>query len=106
MEPGLKVLFVAAEVAPFAKVGGLADVAGALPKSLRGLGQDVRVMLPLYKQIDRERFGIKDALGGATFSVLGSERPASLAETTIGGVPTYFIVNEHYFGRDSVYGYE
>src|SRR3954447_11075495 len=101
MEPGLKVLFVAAEVAPFAKVGGLADVAGALPKSLRALGQDVRVVMPLYKQIDRKRYGIEDALGGATFPVLGSEQLAGLAQTTIDGVLVYFIVNEEYFGRDN-----
>src|SRR4051794_20126329 len=106
MEPALKVLFVAAEVAPFAKVGGLADVAGALPKSLRALGQDVRVIMPLYKQIDRARYDITDALGGAQFPVLGSEQLAGLAQTTIDGVPVYFIVNDHYYNRDNVYVYE
>ena len=44
----LKVLFVASECAPFAKTGGLADVAGALPKALRPLDIDVRVVMPLY----------------------------------------------------------
>src|SRR5690349_203288 len=46
--PPLKVLFVASEVAPFRKTGGLADVAGALPKALRRRGIDVRVVMPLY----------------------------------------------------------
>ena len=49
--PPLKVLFVASEVAPYRKTGGLADVAGALPKALRRRGIDVRVVMPLYAGI-------------------------------------------------------
>ena len=48
----MKALFVSSEVAPFAKSGGLADVAGALPKALRRRGIDVRVVMPLYAGID------------------------------------------------------
>ncbi len=44
----MKVLFVVSECVPFVKTGGLADVAGALPKELKKLGTDVRVMLPKY----------------------------------------------------------
>ena len=55
----MKVCFIAAEVAPFVKVGGLGDVIGSLPKALRELGIDARVVLPLYSSIDRERFGLK-----------------------------------------------
>ncbi len=47
----MKILHVAAEVAPFAKVGGLADVAGALPGALRGRGHDARVLMPAYAMI-------------------------------------------------------
>ena len=50
-EVGKKVLFVAAEALPYIKTGGLADVAGALPKALNELGCDVRVILPLYMDI-------------------------------------------------------
>ncbi|HYV51465.1 MAG TPA: glycogen/starch synthase, partial [Dongiaceae bacterium] len=44
----MRVLFVASEVAPFARTGGLGDVAGALPRALRERGIDVRVVMPLY----------------------------------------------------------
>src|SRR5205823_7371882 len=55
----LKILVVSAEVAPFAKVGGLADVAGALPKALRAMGHDVRVVMPRYGSIDVEKYGLR-----------------------------------------------
>ena len=48
-----RVCFLAAEIAPFAKTGGLADVAGALPLHLQSRGHDVRLFMPLYAQIDR-----------------------------------------------------
>ena len=48
MNGNLKVLFLAAEATPFSKVGGLADIAGALPIALRRLGVDVRLMIPRY----------------------------------------------------------
>ena len=58
-EQPLKVLILAAEIVPFAKVGGLADVVGALPKALQALGHDVRLIMPRYRQVDPERFQLK-----------------------------------------------
>lgn len=55
----MRILFVASEVHPFAKTGGLADVAAALPAALRSLGHDVVTLMPLYGQIDRDRYGLR-----------------------------------------------
>lgn len=55
----MRVLFVASEVHPYIKTGGLADVAAALPAALRSLGHDVVTLLPLYRQVDRERHGLR-----------------------------------------------
>ncbi|HEY6007421.1 MAG TPA: glycogen/starch synthase, partial [Geobacteraceae bacterium] len=51
----LRILITASEAVPFAKEGGLADVVGALPRFLALRGHDVRVVLPRYYRIDRER---------------------------------------------------
>jgi 1,4-alpha-glucan branching enzyme len=53
-----RVALIAAECSPLAKVGGLADVVGSLPQALERTGCEVRVLLPLYRDIDRGRFGI------------------------------------------------
>ena len=99
----MKVCFIAAEAAPFVKVGGLGDVIGSLPKSLRELGVDARVILPLYSSIDRERFGLK--YKAYQFVDLGWRHSyCGIFETEVNGVPCYFVDNEQYFNRDSIYG--
>jgi starch synthase len=50
----MKILFASSEVFPFAKTGGLADVAGALPLALKEMGHDVRVVMPKYKSIEKQ----------------------------------------------------
>jgi starch synthase len=61
----LRICFCTSEAVPFAKTGGLADVAGALPAALAEAGCDVRVVLPGYRSIDRGRFGFR-AIGRAS----------------------------------------
>ena len=50
----MKVLYLTSEAVPFIKTGGLADVAGSLPKELKNLGVDIRVVLPMYETIDEK----------------------------------------------------
>ena len=104
-ETKMKILLASPEVVPFAKTGGLADVAGALPKSLRHLGHDVRVILPKYKMVDIKKFGLKLVAEGLQVPMQGRVEVADIYEAVIPGtdVETYFISNEKYFGRDGLY---
>ena len=102
----LKILLVAAEVAPFAKVGGLADVAGALPKALKALGHDVRVVMPRYGSIDVEKYGLRRIVTNLGVPLAHQPVNADVLEGRIAGeVPIYFIDNQQFFGRDGMYGF-
>ncbi len=102
----MKILFVASEVVPFAKSGGLADVAGALPKALKKLGHDVRIVMPRYYIIDKEKYRLKP-LEGSLGVPLGSygELWAQIYEGLLPGsdVPVYFVEHEAFFGRKGLY---
>ena len=102
-----KILFISAEVAPFAKTGGLGDVAGSLPKALKALGHDVRVVMPAYANIEA---GFPNVTAtDITLNVpLGiGTRPAGLFESTLpdSDIPIYFIGEWHLFNREKIYGY-
>jgi starch synthase len=102
----LKILLVAAEVAPFAKVGGLADVAGALPKALKAMGHDVRVVMPRYGSIDVEKLGLRRIVTNLGVPLAHQPVNADVLEGRIGGeVPIYFIDNQQFFGREGMYGF-
>ena len=99
----MNILFIAAEAAPFVKVGGLGDVIGSLPKALKEEGVEARVVLPLYSSIDRSKYDLKYVK--YIFVDLGWRREyCGIFETEIDGVKFYLIDNEHYFNRYGVYG--
>lgn len=101
----MKVLFVASEAVPFIKTGGLADVAGSLPKSLKAEGVDIRVILPKYGSIKEEWTSKMSHVGNITVPVSWRDKYAGVDMIEHDGVTYYFLDNEEYFKRDSLYGY-
>ena len=100
----MKILFAASECMPFIKTGGLADVAGALPKALADKGEDVRVIMPLYDMIPDEW---RSRMQHVTYFYInmGWRRQYVGIETLVhNGIRYYFIDNKQYFGRGYVYG--
>ncbi|MDD5775840.1 MAG: glycogen synthase GlgA [Candidatus Omnitrophica bacterium] len=89
----MKIVMCASEVVPFAKTGGLADVAGALPAALEKAGHEVIVIMPGYKMVHAKAgLGIKQVRDGLSAATLGK------------AVKVYFIDHDFYFGRDALYG--
>ncbi len=107
----LKILFVAAESAPFAQAGGLGGVMLALPLALRKLGQDSRLMIPRYGTIDIKKYKLETELESLK---VPTNQPAPIpylicnVKKYLGGetAPAYFLENmEYYEKRANVYGY-
>src|SRR5699024_7581296 len=100
----MKILYAAAEVAPFMKTGGLADVAGSLPKSIKDKGHDIRLVMPLYSTID-DRYRSKMKKEMEFYLDLGWRKQyVGVLSLVDQGVTHYFIDNEFYFKRDNIYG--
>ena len=103
-----KILIASSEIAPFAKTGGLADVAGSLPKALAIHGNDVRLVMPRYR-------GITDVSTLADLPVwIGWRKETAIIRQSFiraklddieKMIPVYFIDNYQYFDRDNLYGY-
>jgi starch synthase len=95
----MKVLFAAAEVAPFIKTGGLGDVAFSLPKALKNAGVDCRVILPKYLDIPSY---FKDNMN----TIMQIQDFFSIDHLEFEGIQFYFVGNDEYFEREGVYGFE
>ena len=100
----MNILYAVSEAVPFVKTGGLADVAGSLPKALRAQGEDVRVILPLYSAIG-EKWRLKMNFCFYTYINLGWRRQyCGVFRLDMDGQIFYFLDNEYYFKRNSIYG--
>ena len=100
----MKILFVAAEGAPFSKTGGLGDVIGALPKSLVKAGHEVGVILPYYDMVDKKFGDQMEDLFHFEVKVGWRGQYVGVKRTVLNGVTFYFIDNQYYFFRSHVYG--
>jgi len=104
----VNVLFVASEVAPFAKTGGLGDVGGALPRALAASSDshDIRIVMPLYghtKGVDRTR--IERVIRDVTLDMGSTRISFSVFASTLPGtrVPVYFVHCPKLYGRTAIY---
>ena len=103
----MKVAFVSSEVFPYAKTGGLADVAGALPKALEKLGCSVKIFLPKYYSIDEAKFGLHYnwEIGEIPIKISNHTRSVHIYQAVLpeSGVDVYFVDCPHYYHRDQIY---
>lgn len=100
----MNILYVAAEVAPFIKTGGLADVAGALPKALNRIGEDCRVVLPLHGLIPSSYTEKLRRIAEFWIDLGWKHEYCGVYELIRDGVTVYFLDNKYYFNRSRLYG--
>ncbi len=101
----MKVLYIASEALPFAASGGLADVAGSLPRAMRNRLVGCRVVLPLYESIPQElREGMK-FLTSLSVPVAWRRQYCGVFEAKYNGVIYYLLDNQYYFKRQGMYGH-
>lgn len=103
----LNIAYVASEVTPYSKTGGLADVAGALPQELAALKNRVALFSPRYSSVERKKFELVDVtdIGPLAVTVAGREYKFGLLKRAAKtpGLETYFIDNAELFGRNGLY---
>jgi starch synthase len=104
--PKPKVLIAASEAMPFAKTGGLADVAGSLPFALMKLGCEVALVLPRYRTVSPEKYKLRSEGRGIPVPMGMGEMNADILTTRLGDThgTVYFIQNDRYFDREGLYG--
>ncbi|MBT8386709.1 MAG: glycogen synthase, partial [Ignavibacteria bacterium] len=103
----MKIAFLSSEAVPFAKTGGLADVAGSLPKELEKLGCEVKLFIPKYSTIDEKKYGLRynHDIGEIAIRIYGQIRSAYLHQTMLPGsnVEVNLIDCPYYFHRNGLY---
>ena len=104
MEKPLRVLFVTPEAVPFAKTGGLADVAGSLPKFLQKIGCELKLVMPYYRMVKKSGFPIQ-YLGNEIEIPIGDEiLRAEIYQGYLNhDIPIYFIGRDEFFDREYLY---
>ncbi|BCL79945.1 glycogen synthase [Ktedonobacteria bacterium brp13] len=105
-EQPLKVLILAAEIVPFAKAGGLAEIVGALPKALQAFGHDVRLVMPRYRQVDSQHFQLTEMFDAVSVPMGSYQVQVGVTKAEIGDhIPVYMIDAPRFFDRENIYGY-
>lgn len=103
----MKIAFVSSEIVPYAKTGGLADVAGSLPKELANLGHDVKVFMPKYYSVDEYKYNLaySDYIGEMKIRTGGVPHPVWIYQGKLPDsfVEIYFVHNPHFFHRHNIY---
>ena len=100
----MRVALLSSEAVPFAKAGGLGDVAGALPKALQTQGAEATLMLPLYDLVDRTLLGDK-FIDNLEVEWRGAKPKVRVWHSEAAGAPAYLIEAPQYFARPAIYGY-
>jgi len=100
----MKIAFFVSEAIPYAKTGGLADVGGALPHALAKSGADVKVFLPLYREVRQKGIPLLKKADRVTFAWRGQPETFALWESLEGGASVYFIDKPALYDRDGLYG--
>lgn len=101
----MKVLYVASEALPFMASGGLGDVAGSLPQALRRRLIGCRVVMPMYDTIKQELKDKMTFLTSISVPVAWRRQYCGIFEAKANGVIYYFLDNQYYFKRDTIYGH-